>query len=46
MSVRYHEDRTVHALMGATADRYGLSFAEVQRMVNRAGIQALQLAEA
>jgi hypothetical protein len=32
--------------MNGAAEKYGLTFSEVQRMVNRAGIEALKLAEA
>lgn len=46
VTVRYAEDTAVHAVMNDAAEKYGLTFSEVQRMVNRAGIEALKLAEA
>lgn len=42
-TVKYSEDVAVHELMHETANRNGLSFSEVQRIVNRAGLQALRL---
>jgi len=41
--VKYHEDEAHHALMQVFAERQGISFAEAQRIINRAGIQALRL---
>ena len=43
---RYNEDAGVYALMQLVAEREGLSFAEFQRLVNRAGLQALRLVDA
>lgn len=44
--VRYNEDEAHHALLQRFAERQGTSFAEAQRIVNRAGIQALRLVDA
>lgn len=44
--VTYHESPEIHAQLQAASEKLGLSFAEVQRIVNRAGIQSLQLADA
>lgn len=41
--IRYREDATVLAVMRDAADRQGLTLSEIQRIVNRAGIAALQL---
>lgn len=46
VSVKYNEDHTHHALMQGFAERQGISFAEAQRIINRAGIQALRLVDA
>lgn len=44
--VRYHEREDYRDVMQGFADRQGLSFSEVQRLVNRAGLQALKLSVA
>lgn len=44
--IKYNEDAGVHAVMQIAAEREGLSFSELQRIVNRAGIQALRLVDA
>lgn len=44
--IKYNEDAGVHAVMQMAAEREGLSFSELQRIVNRAGIQALRLVDA
>lgn len=41
--LRYHESEEINVQLREAADRLGLSFAEVQRIVNRAGLQALNL---
>jgi hypothetical protein len=46
VAIRYHEDQTHHALIERFADRQGISYAEAQRIVNRAGIQSLRLVDA
>lgn len=46
VSVKYNEDEAHHALMRDFAERQGISFAEAQRIINRAGIQALRLIDA
>ena len=46
VSVKYNEDKAHHALMQVFAERQGISFAEAQRIINRAGITALNLAHA
>ena len=46
VSVRYHEAEHINAIMLDAAHRMGMSFAEVQRLVNRAGLQVLQLSDA
>lgn len=46
ITVRYSEDAAHHSLMQRFAERQGISFAEAQRLVNRAGIQALRLVDA
>lgn len=43
VTVRYCEHPSINETMLREADRQGLSFAEVQRMVNRAGLRALNL---
>jgi len=46
VKIKYHEDGAHHELMRGFAVREGLSFAEAQRIINRAGIQALRLIDA
>lgn len=46
VTIRYCENAEVHALMQDAAERQGLSFSEVQRLVNRAGLQALSVVPA
>ena len=41
--VAYSEDAGVNALMQRHAERQGMSFAEMQRIINRAGLQALSI---
>src|SRR5205085_10553769 len=42
-TVRYCEAPSVNDAMQEAADRLNMTFAEVQRMVNRAGLQALNI---
>ena len=44
--VQYSEDAAHHALIERFADRQGISYSEAQRIINRAGIQALRLVDA
>lgn len=44
--VRYSEDEAHHALIQGFAEKQAISFAEAQRIINRAGIQALRLIDA
>lgn len=41
--VRYCESETIKQAMEEAADRSGSTFAEIQRRVNRAGLQSLGL---
>lgn len=46
ITVRYSEDEAHHALIQGFGEKQGISFAEAQRIINRAGIQALRLIDA
>ena len=41
--VAYNEDAAINAAMHQAAARQGFSFSELQRIINRAGLQALNL---
>jgi hypothetical protein len=43
VTVRYSEAAEIHAAIQNAATRENLSYSEMQRIINRAGLQALKL---